>query len=65
MYQFVIWIDYMYFILFGRFFFLACKVYGAFMGGSHNILVNVKLTKNVGGISCFIITNKIFHKSFK
>jgi hypothetical protein len=40
-------------------------VYGAFMGGSHNIFVNVKTTKNVGGISCLIITNKIFHKPFE
>ncbi len=46
--------------MFGRFSFLACKVCRAFMRGSHNLFVNVKVTKIVGGPICFIVANNVF-----
>ncbi len=54
-----------YYILFERFSFLTSKVYGAIMKNSHNLFVNVKITKNVENPICFIIANKLFSKPFK
>jgi len=35
------------------------------MKSFHNLLVNVKITKNVESPSCFIIVNKFFCNPFK
>jgi hypothetical protein len=35
------------------------------MRGSHNLSVDVKMIKNVGGTSCPIIANKLFHNFSK
>ncbi len=48
----VVLIDYMSLFLFGRFNFEACNVCNTLMRGSHNLLVDVKMMKNIGGPSC-------------
>jgi len=53
------------FILFGRFNLEACNVYKALMKGSHNLLVNIKVKKNVGGPSCLISRNNFFRNFSK
>jgi hypothetical protein len=35
------------------------------MRGFHNLLGDIKVTKNVGGPNCQIIANKIFHNLSK
>ncbi len=50
--NFVVLIDYMSLFLFERFNFEACNVCKTLMRGSHNLLVDVKMMKNVGGPSC-------------
>ncbi len=44
--------DCKFFILLGRFNLEACNVYKALMKGSHNLSVDIKVTKNVGGPNC-------------
>ncbi len=52
--------DCKFFILLGRFNLEACNVYKALMKGSHNLSVDIKVTKNVGGPNYLIITNIYF-----
>jgi len=61
LYQFwAIWRDSKSFILSGRFNLEACNVCKYLMNGCHNLLVCVKVIKNVKRPSCLIIKNKFF-----
>ncbi len=51
--------------MFGKFSFLTCKVYRAFMRGSHNLSIDLKVTKNVGRPICLMIINNFFRRFSK
>ncbi len=54
------WIDWRSFILFGKFNLITCNVCKALIKGCHNLSIDVKVAKNVGGPNCQIIANKFF-----
>jgi hypothetical protein len=59
------WTDWRSFILFGWFKKKTCNVCKDLMREYHNLLAYLNPTKNVGGLSCWIIVNKFFCKPFK